>query len=54
MIHSLPIDTPITYNDVELHEPSTILDLRRLQDAWMSHEIDEEGLLRAIDILVNN
>jgi len=54
MIHSLPIDTPITYNDVELHEPSTILDLRRLQDAWMSHEIDEEGLLKAIDILVNN
>jgi predicted homoserine dehydrogenase-like protein len=44
-------DTPITYDDVVLHEPSTVLTLRRLQDAWMSGEIADEALLKEVDAI---
>lgn len=45
-------DTPITYDDVELSEPSAIIDLRRLQDEWMSGGIDEHQMLQTVDAMV--
>jgi predicted homoserine dehydrogenase-like protein len=45
------IDQPITFDDVDLHRPSTLLDLRLLQDSWMSGEIDDETLLKKVDLL---
>lgn len=42
-------DTPVTYEDVELSEPSAIIDLRRLQDEWMSGRIDEKKMLEMMD-----
>ncbi len=51
VVRPVGMDTPITYDDVELHEPSTILTLRRLQDRWMAGEMDEEDLLAATDVL---
>ncbi|MFB3785550.1 MAG: NAD(P)H-dependent oxidoreductase [bacterium] len=41
-------DSPISYDDAVLHEPSAVLDLRRLQDAWMQGEITENELLARI------
>jgi len=49
LIKAVKKDTPITYDNVELYEPSTILDLRRLQDQWMEKEIDGHNLLDAVD-----
>jgi predicted homoserine dehydrogenase-like protein len=50
----LPVakDTPVTYDDVELCEPSVIIDLRRVQDMWMSGQIDEQKMLEQIDSMV--
>lgn len=45
-------DTPVKYEDVELSEPSAIIDLRRLQDEWMSGRIDEQKMLETIDEMV--
>jgi predicted homoserine dehydrogenase-like protein len=45
------IDQPVTLDDVDLHRPSTLLDLRQLQDAWMAGEINEETLLSKVDLL---
>jgi predicted homoserine dehydrogenase-like protein len=45
------IDQPITLDDVDLHRPSTLLELRQLQDAWMAGEIDEASLLTKVDVL---
>lgn len=42
-------DKPVRYDDVELREPSTILDLRRLQDKWMAGRIDEQKLFECVD-----
>ncbi len=42
-------DQPITYEDVMLHEPSTILDLRRLQDAWMAGRMEGQELISLMD-----
>ena len=42
-------DHPIRYDDVQLQEPSTVLTLRRLQDAWMVGEVDEQQLLESIE-----
>ncbi len=50
----IPKDTPLTLDDVELYEPSTVLDLRRLQDQWMAGTIEEEELLEKIDNLVTD
>jgi predicted homoserine dehydrogenase-like protein len=49
LLRQVRMDTPITYDDVELHEPSTLLALRRLQDRWMAGELDNAALLAAID-----
>lgn len=46
---SVKKDTPIKYDDVRLKEPSTILDLRCLQDKWMSGQIEQQKLLNCID-----
>ena len=54
LVRPVSKDTPITYDDVELHEPSTLLDLRRLQDEWMAGLINESELLSAIDNLIND
>ncbi|OHB63635.1 MAG: hypothetical protein A2168_08215 [Planctomycetes bacterium RBG_13_50_24] len=51
LIRAVTKDRPVTYDDVELAEPSTILDLRRLQDEWMSGRIDENKMLQAIDAM---
>ena len=51
LIRAVAKDTPITYEDVKLAEPSTILDLRRLQDDWMSGQIDEHKMLEAVDAI---
>ncbi len=45
-------DSPIKYDDVRLKEPSTILDLRRLQDKWMSGQIEQQKLLNCIDSML--
>ena len=42
-------DRPITLEDVELREPSTVLSLRRLQNRWMSGGLKDEKLLEAIE-----
>jgi len=51
LIRAVAQDTPITYEDVELTEPSILLDLRRLQDEWMSGRIDEQKMLETVDAM---
>lgn len=51
VLRSVAMDRPISYDDVELLEPSTILTLRRLQDRWMAGTVDEDTLLREIEKL---
>jgi predicted homoserine dehydrogenase-like protein len=52
LIWAVAKDMPLTYKDVELAEPSTLLDLRRLQDEWMSGHISERKMLETIDAMV--
>jgi predicted homoserine dehydrogenase-like protein len=52
LIHPAKIDTPITYDDVEI-QPSTILKLRHLQNNWHNGEITESELLKAVERLDN-
>jgi predicted homoserine dehydrogenase-like protein len=52
MIRSVTKDTPVRYEDVELSEPSVIIELRRLQDEWMSGKIDEREMLGTVDDMV--
>ncbi len=47
-------DTPITFADVELYEPSTVLDLRRLQDQWVAGEINEQELEHLVDNIITD
>jgi predicted homoserine dehydrogenase-like protein len=54
VIRPVPVDEPITYDDVELHEPSTILDLRRLQDAWMADSITHDVLVSSMDAMAGD
>lgn len=49
VIRPVSIDTPVTYDDVEVHEPSTILELRKMQDDWMAGRIADDELEFAID-----
>jgi predicted homoserine dehydrogenase-like protein len=49
--HAVRRNDPIALDDVELKEPSTVLSLRRLQDAWMVGEMIEDTLLQAVDQL---
>jgi predicted homoserine dehydrogenase-like protein len=51
LVRPVKTDAPITLEDVRLREPSTILDLRRLQDAWMEGSIGGEELLKRVDAL---
>jgi predicted homoserine dehydrogenase-like protein len=51
IVRPVPKDEPIRFGDVELREPSTVLSLRRLQDAWMGGELTEDQLLRSVDEL---
>ena len=48
----VPVDQPITLDDVELHRPSVVLDLRLLQDAWMKGEISDDALFEKVDSLI--
>lgn len=50
VIRPVAIDTPITLDDVELPE-TTILALRKLQDAWMAGSITEKEMLAQVDRL---
>jgi predicted homoserine dehydrogenase-like protein len=50
MLRPVKRDTPITCEDVEV-KPSTILELRLLQNDWMAGKVDEESLLKAVDKL---
>ncbi len=54
IINPVQKDTPITFADVELHEPSTVLDLRRLQDQWMAGDLNEPELEHRIDHIVTD
>lgn len=49
MIRPKAMDEPITYEDIELYEPSSVLKLRRLQDHWMAGTINERELIQSID-----
>jgi len=49
VVRPVKMDTPITYLDVELHQPSTVLELRRLQDAWMEQRLAADELLYRLD-----
>ncbi len=51
LVRPVPMDTPITYDDVALHEPSIVLALRRIQDRWMAGALSGIALLRAVDAL---
>jgi len=51
LIKAVEQDQPITYGHVELHEPSTILSLRRLQDAWMAGRVNENALAASLDAM---
>jgi predicted homoserine dehydrogenase-like protein len=42
-------DSPISCSDVQLKEPSIILDLRRLQNKWTRGQITETELLAIVD-----
>lgn len=53
VLRPLAADSPISYNDV-IVPPSTVLDLRRLQDRWMAGVIDGEMLLAAVDRLARD
>jgi predicted homoserine dehydrogenase-like protein len=37
VVRDVPIDQPLTYDDVELDDRSTILQLRRLQDSLLGN-----------------
>lgn len=50
VVHPVPIDTPITLDDVELPS-TTILALRMLQDDWMAGRITEPEMLARVDKL---
>jgi len=53
ILHPIAIDTPISCADIEM-QPSTVLALRRLQDAWFGGEIAESELEKKIDLLAND
>ena len=51
LVRPVPVDQPITCHDVEI-QPSTILDLHRLQAAWQEGKIFDPDLESQIDQLV--
>ncbi|NMC55337.1 MAG: NAD(P)-dependent oxidoreductase [Chloroflexi bacterium] len=48
VIRDIPVDQPITLDDVEL-KPSTVLELRKLQDLWFAGKVSDGELEKAID-----
>jgi predicted homoserine dehydrogenase-like protein len=50
MLRPVKRDTPITCEDVEV-KPSTILELRLLQNDWVAGKVVEDELLKAVDKL---
>ncbi|HEX9013980.1 MAG TPA: SAF domain-containing protein [Anaerolineaceae bacterium] len=53
VIRPVKMDCPISTEDVEI-KPSTVLDLRRLQEAWFKGLLSEPELLAAVDALAND
>lgn len=53
LLRPIAMDTPITCADVEMR-PSTVLELRNLQDAWFADRIAESELEKRIDLLAND
>ena len=51
MLRAVAKDAPIARGDVRLREPSTVLELRRLQERWMAGEVDEAVLETQLDAL---
>lgn len=51
VLRSIGRDVPITLDDVALKEPSTVLTLRQLQDAWCAGKVTEESLLASVNEL---
>lgn len=52
LVNIVPMDQPITLADVELHQPSTVHDLWRLQDEWMAGKITAAEAVAKIDQMV--
>jgi predicted homoserine dehydrogenase-like protein len=53
VLRPIPCDQPVTYADVELR-PSTILDLRNLQELMFTGALSASELLQRIDILATD
>ena len=53
VLRPIAIDTPITCADVEMR-PTTVLELRNLQDAWFSGRIADSELEKRIGLLAND
>ena len=53
LISPVKMDNPITCSDVEI-KPSTVSDLRHLQNKWFEGEVGERELLEAVDLLAND
>jgi len=49
LVRAVPQDQPITLDDVKLREPSTLVDLRKLQDDWMAGRVNEDVLAATLD-----
>jgi len=49
LVRAVAQDQPITLDDVELREPSTLVDLRKLQDDWMAGHVKEDALASTLD-----
>jgi predicted homoserine dehydrogenase-like protein len=52
ILHTVKMDTPITCADVKI-KPSTVYDLRQLQEQWYEGKIGGTELLKAVDSLAN-
>lgn len=50
VIRDIPMDAPITMEDVEVY-PSTVFALWKLQNQWMSGELDESEVFRQIEAI---
>jgi predicted homoserine dehydrogenase-like protein len=48
VIGDIPVDQPITLDDIEL-KPSTVLELRKLQDQWFAGKLSDDELEKAIN-----
>ncbi len=50
IIHPVALDQPIRYQDVEI-KPSTVWELRKIQDAWYDGKLSEAEILQSIEKL---